>query len=134
MIIQEGYTINQSLSQVQVEELWQYITGSLCDLYGASTWLSGYPEDTPTFPNVFKIKRYNRLPLFPAVDTILEIVVEKDMTNVEAYFYSKWKRNKVVHKLEEISDLKLTPRPVAWKQTDIEKIVASARDGSYWLD
>ncbi len=134
MSIQEGYTITQSFSKEQINELHKYITGPLCDLYGATTHLSYPGDDSPIFPKIYHIRRYNGLPLLPAVDTVLEITVEESVTNVEAYFYSKWKRNKVFDKLGKISGLELSPRPVAWKHRDIEEILASAQEGSYWMN
>ena len=118
MSIQIAYTIAKPLSEETVKTIWRYVSGKLCDLYGAQTaiHLGG-----PTWGYV--IERTNELPFLPRIDKILEITFPGNSTLINCYFARDRYVIKTKSKLEEITGEAVTVVKLVWKRIDIEAVL-----------
>lgn len=118
MSIQVGYKINHPLDEQEVGRIKDYITGKLCDIYGARTGIH-----RGRAPETYIIERLNRLPILPRVDKILELNIDRDSTIINCYFSRCSWVNKFKKKLENLIEGSVSIIDVDWRIIDIQRRV-----------
>lgn len=121
MPAQVGYRINHPLNKEEVWRIKDYVTGPLCDLYGATTGIhyGGAPDE-------YVIERVNELPLLPRIDKMLEINVGSDCTLINCYFARSSWATKFKKKLEKLTNDIADIVNADWRIVDIERVLAEA--------